>query len=127
MLLQPCVSAVSSGSSSSTAAILGRPLFLNIHCNSNSTAELLKTSQQVLSTEFPVPEQGKSCQAANTPPRTHKSVAALLQVPDASYDFVAQNQGLVRSLPLWAGGLGFVSLLANRTLSGVSIAAALLL
>jgi hypothetical protein len=41
------------------------------------------------------------------------------QVPDASYDFVSRNQGLVRSLPLWAGGVGFVGLLANRTLSGV--------
>jgi len=41
------------------------------------------------------------------------------QVVDASYDFVAKNQNLVRSLPLWAGGLGFVCLLANRTLSGV--------
>lgn len=41
-------------------------------------------------------------------------------MPDASYDFVARSQGLVRSLPLWAGGLGFASLLANRTLSGVS-------
>jgi hypothetical protein len=40
-------------------------------------------------------------------------------VPDASYDFVSRNQGLVRSLPLWAGGIGFVGLLANRTLSGV--------
>eukprot|EP00879_Flechtneria_rotunda_P015530 GHRR01016241.1.p1 GENE.GHRR01016241.1~~GHRR01016241.1.p1 ORF type:complete len:184 (+),score=38.41 GHRR01016241.1:206-757(+) len=42
------------------------------------------------------------------------------QVPDASYDFVARNQNLVRSLPLWAGTLGFVSLLANRTLSGIA-------
>lgn len=41
------------------------------------------------------------------------------QVPDASYDFVAQNQGLVRSLPLWAGAAGFAGLLLNRTLSGV--------
>jgi hypothetical protein len=41
-------------------------------------------------------------------------------VPDASYDFVSRNQGFIRSLPLWAGGVGFVSLLANRTLSGVS-------
>jgi len=41
------------------------------------------------------------------------------QVPDASFDFVAQNQGLVRSLPLWAGGAGFAGLLLNRTLSGV--------
>eukprot|EP00878_Enallax_costatus_P009874 GHUV01010311.1.p1 GENE.GHUV01010311.1~~GHUV01010311.1.p1 ORF type:complete len:311 (+),score=99.09 GHUV01010311.1:286-1218(+) len=42
------------------------------------------------------------------------------QVPDASFDFVARNQNFVRSVPLWAGGLGFVSLLANRTLSGIA-------
>jgi hypothetical protein len=41
-------------------------------------------------------------------------------VPDASYDFVAANQGLMRGLPLWAGGLGFVGLLANRFISGVA-------
>lgn len=43
----------------------------------------------------------------------------LLQVPDASFDFVAQNQGAVRSLPLWAGAAGFAGLLLNRSLSGV--------
>jgi hypothetical protein len=47
-----------------------------------------------------------------------------LQVPDASFDFVAQNQGLVRGLPLWAGAAGFAGLLLNRALSGVSLAAA---
>eukprot|EP00775_Hariotina_reticulata_P011129 gene11129-11283_t len=41
-------------------------------------------------------------------------------VVDASYDFVSKNQNIVRSLPLWTGGLGFVSLLANRTLSGIA-------
>jgi hypothetical protein len=41
-------------------------------------------------------------------------------VPDASFGFVADNQAFVRSLPLWAGGLGFAGLLLNRTLSGVS-------
>jgi hypothetical protein len=44
------------------------------------------------------------------------------QVPDASFDFVAKNQDLVRGLPLWAGGLGLVGILANRALSGVCIA-----
>lgn len=38
---------------------------------------------------------------------------------DASYDFVSRNQNLVRSLPIWTGGIGFAALLANRTLSGV--------
>lgn len=41
-------------------------------------------------------------------------------MPDASFDFVAQNQGLVRSLPLVAGAGGFAGLLLNRALSGVS-------
>jgi hypothetical protein len=41
------------------------------------------------------------------------------QVPDASYDYVARNQGLIRSLPLWGGALGFAGLLANRFISGV--------
>lgn len=36
-----------------------------------------------------------------------------------SYDFVSRNQGLVRSLPLWGGVLGFAGLLANRAVSGV--------
>ena len=35
-------------------------------------------------------------------------------------DVMYQNQMLFRSLPLAAGGLGLVSLLANRILSGVS-------
>lgn len=42
------------------------------------------------------------------------------EVPDASYDFVARNQGLVRSLPLWGGAVGFVGLLANRAISGIA-------
>lgn len=40
--------------------------------------------------------------------------------PDISYDFVAQNAGLMRALPLWAGGLGIASLIANRVLSGIA-------
>jgi hypothetical protein len=46
------------------------------------------------------------------------------QVPDASYDFVARNQGLVRGVPLWGGALGFAGLLANRFISGVRPAGA---
>eukprot|EP00882_Tetradesmus_deserticola_P023022 GHRQ01025049.1.p1 GENE.GHRQ01025049.1~~GHRQ01025049.1.p1 ORF type:complete len:182 (+),score=54.05 GHRQ01025049.1:227-772(+) len=49
-----------------------------------------------------------------------KALADQEQVPDASYDFVSRNQGLVRSLPLWAGSVGLVGLLANRTLSGIA-------
>jgi hypothetical protein len=48
----------------------------------------------------------------------------LPQVPDASFDFVARNQGLVRGLPLWGGAIGFAGLLANRAISGVRAVAA---
>lgn len=41
-------------------------------------------------------------------------------VPDTSYAFVSQNQDTLRALPLYAGGLGVVSLLANRALSGIA-------
>ncbi|KIY99022.1 hypothetical protein MNEG_8940 [Monoraphidium neglectum] len=41
-------------------------------------------------------------------------------VPDASFDFVARNQGLVRGLPLWGGAIGFAGLLANRAISGIA-------
>ncbi len=41
------------------------------------------------------------------------------QVPDVTYDLVAKNQGFLRALPLWAGGLSIVALLANRAVSGV--------
>lgn len=37
-----------------------------------------------------------------------------------TYDLVGQNQGLFRSLPLWGGGLGIATLLANRAISGAS-------
>lgn len=57
----------------------------------------------------------------------HLFVSGLQQVPDASFDFVAQNQGLVRSLPLWAGAAGFGGLLLNRALSGVGTYAVMLL
>jgi hypothetical protein len=43
-----------------------------------------------------------------------------LQVPDMTYDFIAQNQNIFRALPLWAGGLGIAGLLGNRLISGVS-------
>lgn len=59
----------------------------------------------LIATQVPTPQQ--------IPHHAHT------QVPDASYDFVAQNQELVRALPLWAGGIGFVSLLVNRIASGV--------
>jgi hypothetical protein len=42
-----------------------------------------------------------------------------MQVPDLMNDVMYQNQNLFRGLPLAAGGFGFVSLLANRILSGV--------
>lgn len=41
-------------------------------------------------------------------------------VPDTSYAFVSQYQDSLRALPLYAGGLGVVSLLANRALSGIA-------
>ncbi|KAG2501771.1 hypothetical protein HYH03_000271 [Edaphochlamys debaryana] len=46
--------------------------------------------------------------------------AAAAPVPDQSFDFVAQNAGFFRALPLWAGGLGVASLLLNRSLSGIA-------
>jgi hypothetical protein len=42
------------------------------------------------------------------------------QQPDALYELVARNQQAVRTAPIWAGALGFASLLANRALSGVA-------
>ena len=41
------------------------------------------------------------------------------EVPDVTFNFVAQNQGAFRALPLYAGGLGIVSILVNRVVAGV--------
>ena len=59
------------------------------------------------------------CGGAAPAPRIQLTPPAASQVPDASYDLVARNQGFMRSLPLWGGGLGFAGLLANRAISGV--------
>ena len=60
------------------------------------------------------------------PTTTHRrrdvSLAAAkpTEVPDVTFNFVALNQGLFRALPLYAGGLGIVSILVNRIVAGVS-------
>jgi hypothetical protein len=50
----------------------------------------------------------------------HASTEQQHQEPDALYELVARNQSAIRAAPIWAGALGFASLLANRTLSGVA-------
>ncbi|KAI8475323.1 MAG: CGLD23 protein required for cyt b6 assembly [Monoraphidium minutum] len=52
--------------------------------------------------------------------RVGRSAVANDEVPDVSYDIVAQNQGLIRGLPLWGGAIGFAGLLANRAISGIA-------
>ncbi|KAJ9526942.1 hypothetical protein QJQ45_025343 [Haematococcus lacustris] len=59
------------------------------------------------------------CNRVKAPIRRHASSSQGPEVLDVSYDFVAQNQGLSRSLPLWSGGLSIVALLLNRAISGV--------
>ncbi|KAJ9527668.1 hypothetical protein QJQ45_025944 [Haematococcus lacustris] len=60
------------------------------------------------------------CNRVKAPIRRHASSSQGPEVLDVSYDFVAQNQGLFRSLPLWSGGLSIVALLLNRAISGIA-------
>ncbi|KAL6756237.1 hypothetical protein V8C86DRAFT_2651327 [Haematococcus lacustris] len=60
------------------------------------------------------------CNRVKAPIMRHASSSQGPEVLDVSYDFVAQNQGLFRSLPLWSGGLSIVALLLNRAISGIA-------
>eukprot|EP00955_Chlamydomonas_euryale_P113264 366205-Chlamydomonas_euryale.AAC.9 len=41
----------------------------------------------------------------------------LVQVPDVTYNFVAQNVDTFRALPLYMGALGIIGVIANRCVS----------
>lgn len=56
----------------------------------------------------------RTAAAPNSKPKV-ASPAEPQGVPDMTYNLVAQNQGLFRSLPLWTGGAGIITLLVNRT------------
>ncbi|PNH03732.1 hypothetical protein TSOC_010182 [Tetrabaena socialis] len=61
----------------------------------------------------PLPQRPRSCTAA-------AKKASEAPVPDQSFGLVSANADLFRALPLYAGGLGVVSLLLNRTFSGIA-------